>query len=111
VHTSDGCLAYKFIEKFFTYRFVMSLRVDFEAIRTRLLHGSAILTMSEALSDLLAEETRLQSMCLLTIQYPIVCWHPLKGTEDLRLSPMSTARRPHIGQKIAHMSLTAFIYI
>jgi hypothetical protein len=59
--TSDDCPSYKFIEKFFTYRFVMGLRADFEAIRTRLLHGSATLTMSQALSDF-AEETRLQSM-------------------------------------------------
>jgi hypothetical protein len=60
--TSGECLAYKFIEKFITYKFVMGLSADFEAIRTRLLHGSATLTMSEALSNLLAEETHLQSM-------------------------------------------------
>jgi hypothetical protein len=42
--TADECTAYKFIEKFFTYRFVMGLRTNFEAIRTRLLHGSASLT-------------------------------------------------------------------
>jgi hypothetical protein len=58
----DECPAYKFIEKFFTYRFVMGLRAEFDAIRTCLLHGSATLTMSAALSDLLAEETRLQSL-------------------------------------------------
>jgi hypothetical protein len=40
----------------------MGLRPDFEAIRTRLLHGSASLTMTEALIDLLAEETRLSFM-------------------------------------------------
>ena len=40
----------------------MGLRTDFEAIRTRLLHGSASLIMTEALSDLLAEETCLSSM-------------------------------------------------
>jgi hypothetical protein len=60
--TVDDCTTYKFIEKFFTYRLVMGLKSDFEAIRTRLLHGSATLTMTEALSDLLAEETRLLSM-------------------------------------------------
>jgi hypothetical protein len=60
--TADDCTTYKFIEKFFTYRFVMGLKSDFEAIRTRLLHGSATLTMTEALSELLAEETRLLSM-------------------------------------------------
>lgn len=40
----------------------MGLRTDFEAIRTRLLHGSTSLTITEALSDLLVEETRLSSM-------------------------------------------------
>jgi hypothetical protein len=40
----------------------MGLRAEFDAIRTCLLHGSATLTMSAALSDLLAEETRLQSL-------------------------------------------------
>jgi hypothetical protein len=60
--TADDCPSYKFIEKFFTYRFVMGLRTDFEVICTRLLHGSATLTMSHALSDLLAEETHFQSM-------------------------------------------------
>jgi hypothetical protein len=60
--TSDECTAHKFIEKFFTYRFVMGLRTYFEAIRTRLLHGSASLTMTKALSDLLAKETHLSSM-------------------------------------------------
>jgi hypothetical protein len=40
----------------------MGLRADFEAICTRVLHGSATLTMTEVLSGLLAEETRLQSM-------------------------------------------------
>jgi hypothetical protein len=60
--TADECTAQKFIEKFLTYRFVMGLRADFEAIRTRLLCGSATLTMTEVLSGLLAEETCLQSM-------------------------------------------------
>jgi hypothetical protein len=57
--TADECPTYKFIEKFFTYRFVTGLRAEFDAIRTRLLHGSATLTMSAALSDLLDEETYL----------------------------------------------------
>jgi hypothetical protein len=35
---ADECTTQKFIEKFLTYRFVMGLRADFEAIRTRLLH-------------------------------------------------------------------------
>jgi hypothetical protein len=40
----------------------MGLRTDFEAIRTKLLHRSTSLTMTEALYDLLAEETHLSSM-------------------------------------------------
>ena len=40
----------------------MGVRAEFDSIRTRLLHDSSTLTMSKALSDLLAEETRLQSM-------------------------------------------------
>jgi hypothetical protein len=69
-YTATECPSQKFIEKFFTYRFVMGLRVEFEAIRTRLLHGSANLTMAEALSDLLAEETRLLSMATSHVSAP-----------------------------------------
>jgi hypothetical protein len=46
--TTDDCPTYKFIEKLFTYRFVMGLRAEFDAIHTRLLHGSTTLTMSAA---------------------------------------------------------------
>jgi hypothetical protein len=59
--SSAKCTTQMFIEKFFTYRFVMGVRPEFESIRSRLLHGST-LTMAHALSDLLTEETRLQSM-------------------------------------------------
>ena len=60
--TADDCPAHKFIAKFLTYRFVMGVREDFDSIRKRLLHDSSDLTMAKALSDLLAEETRLKSM-------------------------------------------------
>jgi hypothetical protein len=60
--TADDCPAHKFIAKFLTYRFVMGVRDDFDSIRKRLLHDSSDLTMAKALSDLLAEETRLKSM-------------------------------------------------
>uniref|UniRef100_J3L5P4 Retrotransposon Copia-like N-terminal domain-containing protein n=1 Tax=Oryza brachyantha TaxID=4533 RepID=J3L5P4_ORYBR len=60
--TANECKAHKFIEKFFTYRFVMGVKTDLDSIRTRLLHDSSSLTMSRALSDLIAEETHIQSM-------------------------------------------------
>ena len=60
--TADPCPAHKFIEKFFTYRFVMGVRAEFDSLRARLLQGSDTLTMAKALSDLLAEETRLHSL-------------------------------------------------
>ena len=60
------CPAHKFIEKFFTYRFVMGVRPEFDSLRTRLLHSSDTLTMAQALSELLAEETRLKSMSSIT---------------------------------------------
>jgi hypothetical protein len=60
------CPAHKFIEKFFTYRFVMGVRPEFDSIRARLLHSFDTLTMAQALSELLAEETRLKSMSPIT---------------------------------------------
>jgi hypothetical protein len=60
------CPAHKFIDKFFTYRFVMGVRPEFDSLRARLLHSSDTLTMAQALSELLAEETRLKSMSSLT---------------------------------------------
>jgi hypothetical protein len=61
------CPAHKFIEKFFTYRFVMGVRPEFDSLRARLLHSSDTLTMTQALSELLAEETRLKSMSSITV--------------------------------------------
>ena len=62
--TANPCPAHQFIEKFLTYRFVMGVRAEYDSLRTRLLQGSSTLTMSQALSDLLAEETRLKSMSI-----------------------------------------------
>jgi hypothetical protein len=59
---ADNCPAHQFIEKLFVYRFVMGVREEFDSIRKQLLHDSSDLTMARALSDLLAEETRLRSM-------------------------------------------------
>ena len=42
--------------------FVMGVREEFDSLRRQLLHGDSDLTMAQALSALLAEETRLQSM-------------------------------------------------
>ncbi|NP_001146802.1 uncharacterized protein LOC100280407 [Zea mays] len=64
--TAVPCPAHKFIEKFFTYRFVMGVRPEFDSLRARLLHSSDTLTMAHALSELLAEETRLKSMSSIT---------------------------------------------
>jgi len=64
--TTTPCPAHQFIEKFFTYRFVMGVRAEFDSLRARLLHSSDTLTMAKALSELLAEETRLKSMSYTT---------------------------------------------
>jgi hypothetical protein len=58
--------AHKFIEKLFTYRFVMGVRPEFDSLRARLLHSSDTLTVAQALFELLAEETRLKSMSSIT---------------------------------------------
>jgi hypothetical protein len=88
--TTDDCTTYKFIEKFFTYRFVMGLKSDFETIHTRLLHGSTTLTMIDALSDLLAEETRLQSMAGSLVPAPhnvLAASHKCGGSRGSSLEP------------------------
>ena len=40
----------------------MGVRAEYDSIRTRLFHNSSAVTMAQALSDLLAGETRLKSM-------------------------------------------------
>jgi hypothetical protein len=101
---ANDCPSYKFIEKFFTYKFVKGLKVDFEAIHTRLLHGSATLIMSPALSDLLVEETHLQSI---TDSHDLVPHSVMAASQRYNGSRgssseslVSTTRRPVIGQKI-----------
>jgi hypothetical protein len=64
--TAVSCPAHKFIEKFFIYKFVMGVRPEFDSLRARLLHSSDILTMAQALSELLAEETHLKSVSSIT---------------------------------------------
>ncbi|RLN30146.1 uncharacterized protein C2845_PM05G13050 [Panicum miliaceum] len=56
------CPAHKFLHRFLRYRFVMGAREEFDSLRRQLFHGDSDLTMAQALSALLAEETRLQSM-------------------------------------------------
>ncbi|WVZ92005.1 hypothetical protein U9M48_038104 [Paspalum notatum var. saurae] len=62
--TVDPCPTHQFIEKFLTYIFYMDVRAEFDSLRMRLLQSSSTLTMSQALSNLLAEETRLKSMSI-----------------------------------------------
>ncbi|KAJ1275776.1 hypothetical protein BS78_05G162300, partial [Paspalum vaginatum] len=62
--TAASCPAHQFIEKFLTYRFVMGVRAEYDSLCTWLLQSSSTLTMSQALSDLLAEETRIKSMSM-----------------------------------------------
>jgi hypothetical protein len=64
--TTMPCPTHKFIEKFFTYRFVMGVRAEFDSLRARLLHSSDTLNMAQVLFELLAEETRLKSMPSIT---------------------------------------------
>ncbi|RLN28182.1 uncharacterized protein C2845_PM05G23140 [Panicum miliaceum] len=56
------CPAHKFLHRFLIYRFVMGVHEEFDSLRRQLLHGDSDLTMAQALSASLAEETRLQSM-------------------------------------------------
>jgi len=71
--TAADCPAHKFLERFLTYRFVMGVKPEFDSIRTRLLHNSSTLTMDQALAELLAEETRLQSLSSLSTVFFIHC--------------------------------------
>ena len=60
----SGCCAKKiqFIEKFLIYQFCHGLRSDFESIRKQLLNASTTPSISDVLSALIAEETRLSSL-------------------------------------------------
>ena len=96
--TADNCPAHQFIEKFFVYRFVMGVREEFDSIRKRLLHDSSDLTMTRALSDLLAEETRLRSM----YAPPMPMSHMvLAASQRYSAPPKGTSSEPckHCGKK------------
>lgn len=58
---TNPCPAHQFIEKFFTYKFVMGFELNMTR-RARLLHNSDTLTMAKVLSELLAEVTRLKAL-------------------------------------------------
>lgn len=53
----------------FTYSFFMGIQAEYDSTPTQSLHNSSTLTMALALSDLLAQETRFESLLCL-----IVCW-------------------------------------
>ncbi|XP_066348310.1 uncharacterized protein [Miscanthus floridulus] len=69
---AENCTALTFIEQFLTYRFVMGVRAEYDSIRNRLLHNSSNITMAQALADLLAEETHLQSMSASSVPHSVV---------------------------------------
>jgi hypothetical protein len=71
---TNPCPAHQFIEKFFTFRFVIGVRAEYDSIHAWLLHGSDNLTIAKALSDLLAEETRLNPCLMLLVLALTVCW-------------------------------------
>jgi hypothetical protein len=104
--TAADCPAHKFIEKFLTYRFVMGVKPEFDSIRTRLLHNSSTLTMDQALAELLAEETCLQSMSSLsTVTMP----HSVLAASQWITVPRGTSSEPckHCG-KTTHLSANCF---
>jgi hypothetical protein len=39
--TAAACRAHKFLDRFLTYRFVMGVKLEFDSIRTQLLHNSS----------------------------------------------------------------------
>jgi hypothetical protein len=96
------CPAHKFIEKFFPDRFVMGVRAEYDSIRTRLLYSSSDLTMANALSDLLAEETRLKSLSSAVS-------HGVLAASQRTSAPNSTSAEPcrHCG-RTGHLSDNCF---
>ena len=103
--TADECPAHKFIAKFLTYHFVMGVREDFDSICKRILHDSSDLTMAKALSDLLAEETRLKSMSAA----PISASHSVLAASQKYNTPRGTSSEPcnHCG-KTTHIAENYF---
>jgi hypothetical protein len=72
----------------------MGLRTYFEVIRTKLLHGSASLTMTKALSDLLAEDTCLSSMyvCHTPVSHNVLAASHKSGGKDGCFEPCKHSR-------------------
>ena len=103
--TTDECPTHKFIAKFLTYHFVMGVREDFDSICKRILHDSSDLTMAKALSDLLAEETRLKSMSAA----PISASHSVLAASQKYSTSRGTSSEPckHCG-KTTHMAENCF---
>jgi hypothetical protein len=83
-----SCPAYTFIERFFTYRFVMGVRSEYDSLCARLLHSSDTLTTAKALSDLLAEETRLNSISTSDLSSRSVLAAPQKTYAAKNYSPV-----------------------
>jgi hypothetical protein len=98
------CPAHKFIEKFFTYRFVMGVRPEFDFLRARLLHSSDTLTMAQALSELLAEETRLKSMSSITGVSSHSVLAAAQRSRNTSFQPCEHCKRPLIGLRTALLS-------
>ena len=86
----DGCSALSFIERFLTYRFFMGVRDEFDSLRTRLLHSASDLTMAKALSELLAEETRLRSLSSSSVSHP----HSVLAASHRFSAPKATSSDP-----------------
>jgi len=93
---TENCTALTFIEQFLTYRFVMGVRAEYDSIRTRLLHNSSNLTMAQALADLLAKETRLQSLSTSSVSVP----HSVLAASQRSGAPKGTSSEPckHCGR-------------
>jgi hypothetical protein len=75
----------------------MGVREEFDSIRKRLLHDSADLNMARALSDLLAEGTRLRSMSAppMSVSHTV-----LAASQRYRAPPKDTSSKPcvHCGK-------------
>ena len=102
-YATNPCPAHRFIEKFFTYRFVMGVQVEYDSLYAQLLHSSDILTMAKALSDLLAEETHLKALSSATSSSTHSVLSTAQKSYVARSSPsvlVSIARRILIGLKI-----------
>jgi len=62
----------KFIEKFLIYQFCHGLRPDFESSRKQLLNASTTPSISDVLSALIAEETRLNSQSPVSVPHSVL---------------------------------------